>query len=131
MQRDLHTFIHQQIHASFNILLDANMMVKVSDFGLSRLPSLGGNTMHTMNVRCSLGYEDPKFIQEGILKQKRVMRIASCPNNVITSRKARDEFKNYLSEQFCSSFAKGKRVVSDMMDEEIIKREDSIFFLKR
>ncbi|TVU50563.1 hypothetical protein EJB05_01940, partial [Eragrostis curvula] len=113
---------------SANILLDDYMMARVSDFGLSRLLSIGGNTMRTMTVRCSLGYGDPMFIKEGILTQKRdVYGFGVVLVELSTRRKPRDEQDNYLAQFFFSCFAKEKRAVNIMNDEEIAKKEDRVF----
>ncbi|RLM99343.1 serine/threonine-protein kinase-like protein [Panicum miliaceum] len=52
-----------------NILLDHNLMAKVSDFGLSRLLS-GGITRYTSNVKGSIDYMDPMYQQEGRLTSR-------------------------------------------------------------
>ncbi|CAN6203700.1 unnamed protein product [Urochloa humidicola] len=53
---------------SGNILLDANFMPKISDFGTSKL--LGRDEDFTMFVVGSMGYIDPVFHQTGLLTQK-------------------------------------------------------------
>ncbi|GJN20253.1 hypothetical protein PR202_gb07608 [Eleusine coracana subsp. coracana] len=61
--------LHGDIKLS-NILLDNNLHAKVSDFGLARLLSVGGNTDWTMNLNGSIGYMDPALVKKGCVTPK-------------------------------------------------------------
>lgn len=49
-----------------NILLDGNMLPKISDIGFSRLFG-DGNMRCTINSMCTVGYLPPEFIEHGIV----------------------------------------------------------------
>ncbi|CAL5090041.1 unnamed protein product [Urochloa decumbens] len=62
-----HTIRHGDVKSG-NILLDANFMPKISDFGTSKL--LGRDEDFATFVVGSMGYIDPVFHQTGLLTQK-------------------------------------------------------------
>ncbi|TVU31345.1 hypothetical protein EJB05_23027, partial [Eragrostis curvula] len=69
----MHSMYRPVLHGDIkpdNILMDDNFHAKVSDFGLARLLSAGGNTDRATIVKGSIGYMDPTFKEEGCLSPK-------------------------------------------------------------
>ncbi|OEL14718.1 Wall-associated receptor kinase 2 [Dichanthelium oligosanthes] len=102
-----------------NILLDANLTAKVSDFGLSRLLS-GGITQYTAYVKGSLDYVDPIHIQSGLLTPKSdVYSFGIVILELITRRRVK-EGKFSLIEAFRKAYTKWS-MLRELVDADIAK----------
>ncbi|RCV19280.1 hypothetical protein SETIT_3G371700v2 [Setaria italica] len=101
--------IHGDIKPA-NILLDENLNAKISDFGISKLLSTD-NTLYTTHVIGSIGYMDPLFARSGRLTSKSdVYSFGVVLLELITRRKAVDEGKISLTENFTQALAKRKKI---------------------
>lgn len=101
-----------------NILLDANLTAKVSDFGLSRL-LLGGITQYTRNVKGSIDYMDPIYLREGRLTPKSDVYSFGAVLLELIARKRVKEGSCSLISTFSNARGKGEWS-RDLFDREII-----------
>ncbi|TVU31333.1 hypothetical protein EJB05_23015, partial [Eragrostis curvula] len=109
--------LHGDIKPS-NILLDDNLHAKVSDFGLARLLSAGGNSDRTINVIGSIGYMDPTFIKEGCLSPKiDVYSFGVVLIELVTKTKPTDNRKNVV--QRFARFSAKEKIVRELFDPDI------------
>ncbi|KAK1611041.1 hypothetical protein QYE76_034714 [Lolium multiflorum] len=87
-------YLHQQsggpiIHLDLkpgNILLDENMLPKITDFGLSRLFDQS-NTIHTLSTHGTFGYMAPEHIQGIITPMSDIFGLGVLILEVITGQK--------------------------------------------
>ncbi|XP_066357581.1 uncharacterized protein [Miscanthus floridulus] len=101
--------IHGDIKPA-NILLDDNLNAKISDFGISKLLSTD-NTLYASHVIGSIGYMDPLFARNGRLTSKSdVYSFGVVLLELITRRKAVDDGKINLIENFTQALAKRKKI---------------------
>uniref|UniRef100_A0A0D9V6J9 Receptor-like serine/threonine-protein kinase n=2 Tax=Leersia perrieri TaxID=77586 RepID=A0A0D9V6J9_9ORYZ len=61
--------IHRDLKAS-NILLDTNMVPKVSDFGIARMFEGDQTTAYTIKVMGTFGYMSPEYAMDGVFSMK-------------------------------------------------------------
>ncbi|XP_061373357.1 putative wall-associated receptor kinase-like 16 [Gastrolobium bilobum] len=113
--------IHRDVKTT-NILLDHNLIAKVSDFGASRIVPLDKNQLTTL-VQGTLGYLDPEYFQTSHLTEKSdVYSFGVVLAELITGKKAlsfarREEDRN-LAVYFLSSMKEGRLI--NIVDSHII-----------
>jgi serine/threonine protein kinase len=91
-----------------NILLDDNLMAKVTDFGLSRI-LWGGTSRYTSNVKGSIDYMDPIYLREGHLTPRNdVYSFGAVLLELITRRRVKQRNVSLIGT-ICSDYAKGSR----------------------
>ncbi|BAF28450.1 Os11g0555600 [Oryza sativa Japonica Group] len=99
-----------------NILLDANLTAKVSDFGISKSLS-GGITRWTSNVKGSIAYMDPIYYREGRVTSKSDVYSFGAVLLELIARKSMKE-GGISCEAFRQACAKGKGL-RELLDIEI------------
>ncbi|XP_022682936.1 putative wall-associated receptor kinase-like 16 isoform X4 [Setaria italica] len=127
----MHSMYSPVLHGDIkpaNILLDENLVPKLSDFGIARLLSTN-ETQQTRNIVGSIGYLDPLFIQTGLLTPKSdVYSFGVVLVEMITRKKVADGNVN-LIQNFTKSLKRGK-AVRKMFDEEIVYGKKKIKVLE-
>ncbi|CAN6342747.1 unnamed protein product [Urochloa humidicola] len=124
----MHSMYSPVLHGDIkpgNILLDENLVPKISDFGIARLLCANG-AQHTGNIIGSIGYLDPVFCENGILTPKSdVYSFGVVLLEIITRMKAVDGAIT-LAQCFSEALAKGGNMLH-MFDEEISGRRNMKF----
>ncbi|CAL4899611.1 unnamed protein product [Urochloa decumbens] len=124
----MHSMYSPVLHGDIkpgNILLDENLVPKISDFGIARLLCANG-AQHTGNIIGSIGYLDPVFCENGILTPKSdVYSFGVVLLEIITRKKAVDGAIT-LAQCFSEALAKGGNMLH-MFDEEISGRRNMKF----
>uniref|UniRef100_A0A0D9V063 Protein kinase domain-containing protein n=1 Tax=Leersia perrieri TaxID=77586 RepID=A0A0D9V063_9ORYZ len=115
----MHSLSHHVLHGDIkpaNILLDENLVPKVSDFGIARLLSTD-EAQHTGSVIGCVGYMDPIFCQSGILTSKSDVYSFGVVLLEIITRKKAVEGNIILSQSFIQALK--SRNAKQMFDKEI------------
>uniref|UniRef100_A0A0D3FT54 Protein kinase domain-containing protein n=1 Tax=Oryza barthii TaxID=65489 RepID=A0A0D3FT54_9ORYZ len=124
----MHSYASQKIlHGdvkSGNILLDDNFVPKVSDFGTSRLMTIGKD--HTTFVVGDMSYIDPVYMKTGLLTEKSdVYSFGIVLLELMTGKKARYNGNNSLPMNFMEAYMTESRAY-EMYDKEITTTEEDI-----
>ncbi|CAO2173862.1 unnamed protein product [Urochloa humidicola] len=127
----MHSMYSPVLHGDIkpaNILLDENLVPKLSDFGIARLLSTS-EAQQTRNIVGSIGYLDPLFNQTGLLTPKSdVYSFGVVLVEMITRKIVADGNVN-LIQNFTKSLKRGK-VVRKMFDDEIMDGKRKIKVLE-
>ncbi|KAK1267570.1 Wall-associated receptor kinase 5 [Acorus gramineus] len=113
--------LHGDVKSS-NILLDKNLMVKVSDFGTSKLTPKGTDQFVTF-IQGTRGYLDPEYLQTGQLTDKSdvysfgVVLLELLTRKMAFFRQGIEEERN-LANVFLSAM-KEERLI-DVLDHEMV-----------
>ncbi|WVZ96149.1 hypothetical protein U9M48_041821 [Paspalum notatum var. saurae] len=124
----MHSMYSPVLHGDIkpaNILLDENLVPKISDFGIARLLCAIG-AQRTINITGSLGYMDPAFYENGILTPRSDVYSFGVVLLEIITRKKPACVNITLDQSFSEVLAKGKKVLH-MFDKEISGRENLEF----
>uniref|UniRef100_A0A0D9XT64 Protein kinase domain-containing protein n=1 Tax=Leersia perrieri TaxID=77586 RepID=A0A0D9XT64_9ORYZ len=103
-----------------NILLDENLIAKVSDFGLSRLLA-GGITQYTSIVKGSMNYVDPIYIHTGRLTPRSDVYSFGIVLLELITRRTVKMGRISLVDTFNEAFANGKMLPRELFDAGILK----------
>ncbi|EAZ15399.1 hypothetical protein OsJ_30809 [Oryza sativa Japonica Group] len=115
------TILHGDVKPA-NILLNDDLLPKISDFGISRLLAMDND--HTMSVIGDMSYMDPVYFQTGLLTNKSdVYSFGVVLLELITRKKASHSDKNSLLRNFLDAYTSGK-TVTEFVDEEIAAAND-------
>ncbi|KAK4253581.1 hypothetical protein QN277_010235 [Acacia crassicarpa] len=116
--------IHRDIKST-NILLDHNLVAKVSDFGASRLVPIDETHVTTV-VQGTLGYLDPEYLHIGQLNEKSdVYSFGVVLIELLTGSKAVElsrEEKKYLANYFESSMKEDHLL--EILDKRVLNEKN-------
>ncbi|KAJ1261486.1 hypothetical protein BS78_09G033300 [Paspalum vaginatum] len=124
----MHSMYSPVLHGDIkpaNILLDENLVPKISDFGIARLLCAIG-AQSTITVIGSLGYMDPTFYENGIPTPRSDVYSFGVVLLEIITRKKPTCGNITLDQTFSEVLAKGKKALH-MFDKEISGRENLEF----
>ncbi|KAI4307212.1 hypothetical protein L6164_030423 [Bauhinia variegata] len=118
--------IHRDVKTT-NILLDDNLIAKVSDFGASKLVPLNKTQVTTL-VQGTLGYLDPEYFQTSKLTEKSdVYSFGVVLTELLTSKKAlsfeRPENERNLATHFVSSIREG--CLLQILDNSLVNHKNT------
>uniref|UniRef100_A0A0E0B872 Protein kinase domain-containing protein n=1 Tax=Oryza glumipatula TaxID=40148 RepID=A0A0E0B872_9ORYZ len=115
------TILHGDVKPA-NILLNDDLLPKISDFGISRLLAVDHD--HTMSIIGDTSYMDPVYCQTGLLTDKSdVYSFGVVLLELITRKKASHSDNNGLRRNFIDAYTSGK-TVTELVDEEIAMTND-------
>uniref|UniRef100_A0A0E0QWJ8 Protein kinase domain-containing protein n=1 Tax=Oryza rufipogon TaxID=4529 RepID=A0A0E0QWJ8_ORYRU len=115
------TILHGDVKPA-NILLNDDLLPKISDFGISRLLAMDHD--HTMSIIGDTSYMDPVYCQTGLLTDKSdVYSFGVVLLELITRKKASHSDNNGLRQNFIDAYTSGK-TVTELVDEEIATTND-------
>ncbi|KAM0893280.1 hypothetical protein ACQ4PT_025211 [Festuca glaucescens] len=105
-----------------NILLDDNLLPKISDFGISRL--IPRDKEHAASVIGDMSYMDPVYLQTGLLTEKSDVYSFGVVLLELISRKKATHSDNYkLVNSYLEDHKKGKKS-TELFDKDIAAESD-------
>jgi serine/threonine protein kinase len=105
-----------------NILLDDNLLPKISDFGISRL--IPRDKEHTAQVIGDMSYMDPVYLQTGLLTEKSdVYSFGVVLLELISKKKATHSDNYKLVNSFLDDHKKGQKS-TELYDKDIAAESD-------
>ncbi|KAJ1274779.1 hypothetical protein BS78_05G087600 [Paspalum vaginatum] len=114
---DNNPIVHMDLKPS-NILLDANMVPKIADFGLSRLFSEEQTRTYTMNVIGSIGYMAPEYCHRGEISTKSdIYSLGVLILEIVTGEKNYKSRGNMSGEQFIENVRENWTTMSAIMSK--------------
>uniref|UniRef100_A0A0D9XHZ5 Protein kinase domain-containing protein n=1 Tax=Leersia perrieri TaxID=77586 RepID=A0A0D9XHZ5_9ORYZ len=115
------TILHGDVKPA-NILLNDDLIPKISDFGISRLVAMDNE--HTMQIIGDMRYMDPVYFQTGLLTKKSdVYSFGVVLLELITRKKASHSDNNCLLRNFLDAYKKEK-TLTEIIDMELVATND-------